>query len=110
MNGPRWAFFILLGVQWLLVFPMTVYASERFEDMYEFVDEGSEPLLVLPADPDAALHFGIHMVALVAISLLLLYLRHRQGRGNKLSSVLLFIPPMACLALRFWVGCITCTP
>ncbi|MFY0580107.1 hypothetical protein ACN28S_42925 [Cystobacter fuscus] len=110
MMVRRWLFYVLLGVQWFVAFPMTLYASERFEDMYDVVEEGSEPVLMLSADPDAAIHFGLHLVMMVALSLLLVFLRSRREGAFRGSSVLLFIPLVVCLALRFWVGCITCRP
>ncbi len=110
MVARRWLFYVLLGVQWLVAFPMALYASERFEDMYDIADEGGESVLVLPADPDAAIHFGLHSVMMVALSLLLVFLRSRRQGAFRVSSVLLFIPPVVCLVLRFWVGCITCSP
>ncbi len=60
---------LLLGVQWLVLFPLALHASERFSDAYESIEGQQEPLLVLPADPDATIHFGIVFVLLFVIPL-----------------------------------------
>lgn len=107
-----WVFF-LLGVQWLALFPLTIHASERFEDTYRMIDEEGDPEIVLRADPHAALHFGLLLGALIVVSGVLLLLRHRQGpqgRVGRLIDVLGLVPPLMCVALRVWVGCLSCAP
>ncbi|WP_434383077.1 hypothetical protein [Melittangium boletus] len=107
-SGRRLA--CLLGAQWLVLFPLALYASERFSDAYEYIEGQQEPLLVLPADPDATIHFGIVFVLLFVIPLVLLYLRPRQGLLGKLCVAFASVPIPLSLIMRFWVGCMTCTP
>ena len=110
MNAKTSRVYVLLGAQWLLVFPLTVYASERFEDTYRMLDEEGDPELVLRADPHAALYFGLLLGVLTVLSGVLLTLHPRQGPGGRIVNILCLIPPLMCVALRLWVGCLSCAP